>query len=525
VLSLRCDADLIDLLGYIESQLASERRADLVDLFNRLVMLEEPLPPAVPGPPGLDISDPALTTTLTMWRERCPDRRIRRKLDLLIPRFHLAQVDASPAVAPLLAQLEKSVFEFEPTVDGSRISRSRQSDLLRRCDDRAIRKVAWLANAALASELEPGLRELIQHRNHAAATLGYRDYPDLILALNEVDPRWLRRQLRRLARLTHESYRTQLQLAALAAGLTLVEPWDFRYLIAHRAAAFEHLFLPEGAVAAAKSLLEGLGVNVDSLGIRTYEAEIPYSALCLSLSVPDDIRIVTSPLSGLSHYRAVFHEFGHALRDVFTEEREFILQAEAEPMDEGSAQVLAHFVGRREWLKHEGVPSGDLPGVSSAAAWEQLGYLRHYLALAETEWAIYRDPSLPTDAVRSRFETRLLGLHPNLGLQFAANALLYTKPMAPAIYLIADAIAARIHTFLEQSALSPISDHRTIPWLSSHFWKSGNFHPWHARVEEATHGPIAVVDLARRAGSATFPSTRATGSSARLAVHSSGRSS
>lgn len=519
MVSLGCDADLIDLLSCIESSLASERRADLVDLFNRLVMLEDPQPPSVPRPPALDIADPALSSTLTMWRERCADRRIRRKLDVLIPRCHLAQVEASPAVAPLLAQLEKSLFEFEPTVDGSRISRSRQSDLLRRCDDRAIRKAAWLANAALVSELELGLRELIQSRNQAAANLGYRDYPDLILGLNEVDPRWLRQQLTRLARMTHESYTTQLQLAALAAGLTVVEPWDIRYLIAHRVAAFEHLFLPERAVAAAQSLLEGLGVNVNSLGIRTYEAEMPYSAVCLSLSVPDDIRIVTSPLSGLIHYRAVFHEFGHALRDAFTEEPEFILQGEAEPMDEGSAQVLAHLVGRCEWLEHEDVAAGDLPGISGAAAWEQLGYLRYYLSLAETEWAIYRDPSLPSDAVRSRFETRLLGSHPNLGLQFAANALLYSKPLAPAIYLIADAIAARIHTFLEQNSLSPIGDHRTIPWLRSHFWKSGNFHPWHARVEEATHSPITVVDLARRVGSARFPSTRAAGSVG-LGVHS-----
>ena len=89
-----------------------------------------------------------------------------------------------------------------------------------------------------------------------------------------------------------------------------------------RAVEWDRFFPADRLLSAAKGMMAGLGIDMKSQqGLKIYTEDwarkAPRSA-CFALRIPMDVRVAISPIGGLADYAHLFHEIGHGLHYVFT---------------------------------------------------------------------------------------------------------------------------------------------------------------------------------------------------------------
>ncbi|MFZ2412620.1 MAG: M2 family metallopeptidase, partial [Candidatus Cryosericum sp.] len=88
--------------------------------------------------------------------------------------------------------LQGITTKFRGTIDGREVNNKQIEDILRSSIDVELRKKAWLASKQVGAVLEPGLMELIKLRNESAVKLGYANYYEMSIQLQEFDGDWLK---------------------------------------------------------------------------------------------------------------------------------------------------------------------------------------------------------------------------------------------------------------------------------------------------------------------------------------------
>ena len=91
--------------------------------------------------------------------------------------------------------LQGITTKFRGTIDGKEVNNKQIEEILRSSTDNDLRKKAWLASKQVGPVLEPGLMELIKLRNESAVKLGYANYYEMQIQLQEFDGAWLNQTL------------------------------------------------------------------------------------------------------------------------------------------------------------------------------------------------------------------------------------------------------------------------------------------------------------------------------------------
>ncbi len=79
---------------------------------------------------------------------------------------------------------------------GKKLSENEILEILKTETDPARRKKIWAASKEIGSALAPQILELVHLRNQAAQAMGYSDFFQMQLELQEVDSKWLKTNLR-----------------------------------------------------------------------------------------------------------------------------------------------------------------------------------------------------------------------------------------------------------------------------------------------------------------------------------------
>jgi oligoendopeptidase F len=439
-------------------------------------------------------AEPLMARRLQIWRN-CLDA---------------AAVENLPEIYLLKNSLQQRIATFEFELDGNFMRRSELQKILRNNPDRELRHRAWLAGSALAAANRADLRRLIQLRNQHARKLGYRDYFDLVLKVQELDESWLSRTLDHLVAAAQPLYNTTIESLQSRIGVLRLAPWDVQYAM-RQAFQIPDAYFPAGqALERLHATAQNLGFAVENLPIRTLVRDIPFGGYNVAVKIPDDTRFLVNPSEGHGFYTTTFHEYGHSLQAVFTrstwpilKEYEWATGAHSPAYSEGMAEVMGEFARRPDWLKSTaGVPVEEIEHYRTSLLPAQM-VLRFFdlLLNMRIEWAAYADGSQDMRAVERKLtrEVRRLDYPPGDPAQWEANTWYTSYPVYWHNYILASVIAAQVHETITTRFGAEASSHPGVAdYLRENFYASGNAVTWTERIVRGTGTPLGTDAYLRR---------------------------
>jgi oligoendopeptidase F len=129
---------------------------------------------------------PELYETLMAWKNKSKDKLLRRKVDLLAREILKAKVAYEPEIFRLTNKINKKIQSFTPNLNGTDMTRNQLDDIIRKSPDRNLRERAWWAEISFGEQIEREVITLIKLRNQKARELGYNQYGEMCLILEDI---------------------------------------------------------------------------------------------------------------------------------------------------------------------------------------------------------------------------------------------------------------------------------------------------------------------------------------------------
>ncbi len=439
---------------------------------------------------------------------------------------HLEHQLPAQTLAELVAAstaIEQVFNTFRGTYQGQPQPNNTLLGILANATDEEERHQAWLALKEVGHAVAPQLIALAKLRNAGATQLGFANYWDMQLRMQDFDPAELVALFEEIDRVTREPFaRVKAEIDAEVAqrlGLTPRElmPWHYDnpfFQSPPPAAAlnldtfFEHR-PKEEIVEIARAFFAHIGTPIDAVIANSdlWEREgKDQHAYAFSIDRADDVRTLLNIRPTADWMDTMLHEQGHAIYDLGVDRSlPYLLRAPAHAFTtEGIAMAFGALARDPAWLAtFAKVPIDAIEAVAPAIfeqqRREQLLFARWTLVMFNFERALYEDPDQDLNRLWWDMVERFQGLRRPLDRDAADWA---SKPhftIAPVYYhnyMLGEVFAAQL-----RATLGDPSD-AALPWferpnlarhLAERVFAPGMRLPWSDFVTAATGQPLSPV--------------------------------
>ena len=429
--------------------------------------------------------------------------------------------DDQRAILVELSTLVESEFaSYRPEVDGRRLTENDVEKILAsEEEDQDLRRRAWEASKEIGERVAGQVRELARLRNEVARNLGFGDYYNFALDLQELNGDWLFEVLGELEALTDEPFRRWKesldQSLSERFGTEELYPW-------HYADPFFQALPPEGKVDVGNLLSGTSAADLAKRTFSTWDVDISnvieksdlyprdnkcQHAFCLDVDRASDVRILANIVPGERWVEVMLHESGHAAYDVSIDPSlPYLLRRAAHTfVTEAIAIMSGRLVRRPKWLL-------DIAGVDPSAvaeiqqellrtsAAQSLMFVRWGLVVVHFERALYADPEGDLDShwwdLVERFQ--LVNRPPDRSApDWAAKIHVAAAPAYYQNYLLGELLASQ----LEQTCIDECGEYVGEPaagrLLKDRIFRLGSSQRWDALIQGATGRPLGAASFAK----------------------------
>ncbi|HLA85435.1 MAG TPA: M2 family metallopeptidase [Thermoguttaceae bacterium] len=451
-------------------------------------------------------------------REKSLDPLTRRALAVAKLTFEENQLP-SELLAPMVqkaSDIEKSLNTYRAKIDGKAYSNNELLEMLAQEKDAARRRTYWEALKQVGDVVAPKLIELAKLRNEAARKLGYANYWEMRIHLQEHDPEQLSALFAELKNLTDSPFNQMKgQLDAELArrfGATPAElmPWHYDNPFFQAAPPSEAVNLDEfyrekkkeEIVEIGRRFYARIGMPIDAILERSDLFDRPgkdQHAFSKNLDRHGDARILCNLTPAADEMDTLLHEAGHAAYDYYMDfSLPYNLRDAAHAFTtEGFAMFMGALAKTPEWIAaHAGADAKRVDQAADAIREqrrrEQLIFARWALVMFHFEKGFYENPDRDLNALWWECVDRYQGLKRPPARNQADWA---SKPhftMAPVYYhnyMLGELFAAQLRHAVEQNVPGegPFFKRPGIgPFLKEQVFMPGSRWPWPEFVEKAT---------------------------------------
>lgn len=447
------------------------------------------------------------------WEGQVKDPLLKRQLNVLIRTFKQNQLSKEliEEIARKEATLGASYANFRPTVEGKPLSENDIRECLKSENDPVKRQKVWEASKEIGVHLAPQILELVRLRNKAAQSLGYPDYFQMQLDLQEVDAAWLFKTLEDLAQTSETAYTSMLSEIEKGQKNRFhtkdLGPWAWSDPFCQEDPLDVHELdaLTTGVDIPAVSMqfYQKMGVDVRPILERSDMFERPgknQHAFCMHVDRMGDVRTLNNVKPSIKWLETVLHELGHAIYELgFDQTLPWLLR---EPPHMIPTEAMALIAGRQAY---KAKALRELIGPNKEALCKkadvslrrrQLIFSRWVLVMSAFEQELYKNPSQDLNALWWRLVEKYQKIHPPKNRAGKADwAAKYHIGLAPVYYfsyLLGEMLASSIQEVLLQETGS---DHLSTP-AAGHFLRQKLFHPgnrmpWHELAIHVTGKPLS----------------------------------
>ncbi len=416
----------------------------------------------------------------------------------------------------------ESIFNtFRAELEGKKITENELKQVLRESDDQNLRRYAWEASKQIGTQVADLLVDLVEFRNSIARNIGFENFYQMRITLQELDEGELFAifdELDEFVSPVYRDYKADLD-AQLAERFSInpvdLRPWHYSDPFFQEAPAADSTVRKFLADTFANQDIEGLtcrfyhaiGLDVEDVLARSdlYEREGKQQhAYCIHVDRAGDVRILANIQPNDKWMATMLHECGHAVYDKYLDmDLPYILR---EPAHILSTEAVAMLMGRLEtdpdWLTiYAGVPSDEAQSLSDQL-WGQLrGQLlimaRWVPMMSHFERALYQDPHQELNTLWWDLEERFQMVprpESRNAPDWAAKIHLGTAPVYYHNYLMGELVASQLRHTIETQVLGGngdigrrfVTDPAVGRFLTERVFHPGGVRHWQEALEFAT---------------------------------------
>lgn len=446
------------------------------------------------------------------------DPLLLRQLTILFNEAAQYQM-SSEQIAELVereTEVEMLFANFRAELDGEKLSNNDLERVLEVELDSDTRRRAWEASKQIGREAAPKIIELVKLRNRIARDLGYRDYYEMSLELQELPEKQLFGILDELEELTRTPFvRMKGELDRELAGRFGVEPdavmpWHYSDPFFQEppvAGGVDlNVYLAErDPVTLTREYYRGLGMDIDDILTRSDLYERPgknQHAYCTHIDNSGDIRVLANVRPNEKSVETLHHEFGHAVYDKYIDlELPYVLRTPAHIFTtEAVAMLGGNQLFDERWLAEIlGLPAVEAREIAEKSRWRSslaaLVFARWGLVVVYFERELYRSQDADYDDLWWRYVEHLQLVHKPQGRRapdWASKIHLATAPVYYHNYLLGSLAAAQLdaavkHVIGEDSFINRPAAGK---FLREAVFRPGASLHWDELIRRATGEPL-----------------------------------
>jgi len=459
-------------------------------------------------------NDESIYQKLLEWEKNPPESpELKRQLKILLFSFkeNMCPKEILKKIASKEAEVGLAYACFRPKLDGKEISENELREKMKSEEDPSKRKEIWEVSKDIGKELAKPILELVNLRNEGAKALGYSDYFQMQLGLQEVDGKWLMDTLDELATKSDAAYskvaekieselserfhvsREELGPWAWSEPFCQEDPLDSKVL--------DDLVKDVDILKSSHSFFHEMGFDVNPILDRSdmYEREGKNQhAFCINIDRRDDIRTLNNVKPSIKWYETVLHELGHAVYEVgFDDKLPWLLRA---PPHMIPTEAMALICGRQAYKKHflENVVKDQnlMDKAEESLKRRQLIFSRWVLVMTHFEAELYRDPTqdlnkLWWDLVQ-RFQKVKAPKNREGAMDWAAKYHIGLAPVYYFSYLLGEMFASGIQKNIEEKTGKEILNQKEVgEYLRTKLFAPGALLSWDKLIEHTLDEPLS----------------------------------
>jgi peptidyl-dipeptidase A len=312
--------------------------------------------------------------------------------------------------------IEQVFGTYRATIDGKAWTNNELLEAIEKEKDSGRRKALWEGLKQVGGKVGPLLLDLARVRNKAAKTLGYANYWDMRIRMQEHDPAMLLSLFDALEKSTDAPFRAMKAdldrevATRLGVDATALKPWhyDNPFFQAPPPSAkidpdvFYKDRKKEDIVELARKFYADIGLPLESIIQRSdyYEREgKDQHAFCLDVDRAGDVRMLLNIRPKAEWMDTMLHEAGHAVYSAYNDPAlPYVLRDASHILTtEGIAMLFGALGSNPTWMKaYAGVDpaaaDAAAPALAEQRRREQLLFARWDMVMFRFEKALYENP-------------------------------------------------------------------------------------------------------------------------------------
>lgn len=256
------------------------------------------------------------------------DEILKRELDLLYTAYLSNQGDKklNEKMINLGSQIEKKFSTYRSELDNKKYTDNEIEEILKTSSDSKQLETAWLASKKIGNVVSGDVIALVKMRNEYARQLGFANFHEMSLQLNEQKPAEIEKlfdELDNLTRATFAKVKGEMD-EVLAAKYNVPKdalmPWHYQNRYFQEAPKIYNVDLDKyykdkDIAELTKNYYKSIGLPIDAMVAKSdlYEKEGKYQhAYCTGIDRVSDVRVVCNIKPNANWMETMLHEFGHA---------------------------------------------------------------------------------------------------------------------------------------------------------------------------------------------------------------------
>ena len=453
------------------------------------------------------------------------DPLLKRQLDLLFKTYAKGQIEPelNKQITELASKLESVFANFRTIVDGKTYSDNQVTQILQKEKNLGFREKIWRAQKAIGAQIGPDLVQLVKLRNKAARDLGYANYFEMSMDVNELDSKEVSRVFDELYELTQTPF-TKLhgeieQVFANRYGIEItdIRPWHYEDLFAQQAPSIfeinlDDYYMDTDIPVVATEFYASANIDVRDILERSdlYEREgKSQHAFSFFIDRKNDIRVLCNLVPNERWMETMLHELGHASYDKYLDPSlPFLLREPAHQFTtEGIAMFFGSYASNAGWMKKSlQISEKEKKRIESVTManlrLSKIIFARWSMVVFNFEKSLYLDPDQDLNSLWwNLVEKYQMIRRPEkpVGSEWATKLHIATYPVYYQNYQLGELFATQILNYLAINIYNTENLEEVIFWdqpaagdyIKENIFKPGKIYPWKEMIEKATGEPLS----------------------------------
>jgi oligoendopeptidase F len=421
-------------------------------------------------------------------------------------------------------EMESIFANFRAKIDGKEVSNNEIDEILKSSDDTELRKKAWIAGKEIGKEIAPRLIELVKIRNENAKVLGFSNYYDMMMELQELSTEQIHNMFHTFKEQTDDLFveiKDKID-SVISKRFNIpkkeIMPWHYADLWFQEVPEiddydYDGLLIDKNLVKLAIDTYDSIGLDIRDIVDRSDLFERKgknQHAFTITIDKDTkDVRVLANVRSNVRWAETLLHEYGHASYDKYIDKNlPAILQ---EPAHIFTTEAVAMFFGRRardgEWYKKiVGVDDNTYrevnPRLKELLRTQLAITARWVMAFVFFEKELYSAPdgdlnNLWYDTVH---ELQYINV-PDERRSFpdwAAKIHFGTAPVYYHNYLLGEMMASQMRNYIKNNISDDILNKNVGEFFVEKIFKPGALYRWDKLLEKATGETLNPVHMANQ---------------------------